>query len=214
MTSELSERELREQMAMQGRSLFERRFTHGSTGNISVRIRDGILITPTNSCLGNLDADRIAKVTFEGDHVAGDRPSKEAFLHLEMYRSRPQEVAVVHLHSTWSVAVSCLADIDPMDVLPPITAYQVMRVGACPLVPYYAPGDSMLADAVGRQARQARSMLLANHGPVVAGKSLSAAVASAEELEETAKLYLLLRGASTRFLDDAAVQDLRQRFPD
>ena len=131
-----------------------------------------------------------------------------------MYRLRPQEVAVVQLHSTWSVAVSCLADVDPEAVLPPITAYQVMRVGVCPLVPYYAPGDSMLAEADGRQARQARSMLLAKHEPVVAAKSLSAAVASAEELEETAKLFLILRVASTRFLDDAAVQDLRQWFPD
>lgn len=211
---EVDERDLREQMACQGRSLFERRFTHGSTGNVSVRVRDGILITPTNSSLGNLDPDRISKVTFAGEHVAGDPASKEAFLHLAMYRARPQETAVVHLHSTWSVAVSCLVDIDPADVLPPITAYQVMRVGTCPLVPYFAPGDAALADAVGRQAKGARTMLLANHGPVVAAKSLDAAVASAEELEETAKLFLMLRGSPTRFLDASAVSQLRERFPD
>ncbi|MGI9473791.1 MAG: 3-oxo-tetronate 4-phosphate decarboxylase [Rubripirellula sp.] len=210
----VSEREVREQIVNRSRSLFERRFTHGSTGNVSVRLADGILITPTNSSLGSLDPDRISKVRFTGEHVSGDKPSKEAFLHLAMYRSRPQESAVVHLHSTWSVAVSCLADVDPTNVLPPITAYQVMRVGACPLVPYFAPGDAMLADAVGKQAEHARSMLLANHGPVVAAKTLGAAVASAEELEETAKLFLMLRGLPTKYLDESAVTELRKKYPD
>ncbi|QDT07684.1 L-fuculose phosphate aldolase [Rubripirellula lacrimiformis] len=197
-----SERELREQMAARGRSLFERRFTHGSTGNLSVRLNDGILVTPTDSSLGSLAPDRIAKVSFDGEHLAGDRPSKEAFLHLSMYRSRPQEFAVVHLHSTYSVAVSCMAEIDPENVLPPITAYQLMRVGRCPLVPFYAPGDMELAAAVGEQAKTTRAMLLANHGPVIAGKSLAAAVAAAEELEETARLFLLLRGIPTRLVPD------------
>ncbi|TWU60330.1 L-fuculose phosphate aldolase [Rubripirellula tenax] len=198
---EWSEREVREQIADRGRSLFERRFTHGSTGNISVRIHDGILITPTDSSLGSLDPDRIAKVGFDGQHLAGDKPSKEAFLHLSMYRSRPNETAVVHLHSTYSVAVSCMAEIDPDNVLPAITAYQLMRVGRCPLVPFYAPGDMALADAVGKQAETTKAMLLANHGPVVAGNSLAGAIASVEELEETAKLFLLLRGIPTRFLE-------------
>ena len=205
---EYSERELRQQMAARARSLFDRRYTHGSTGNLSVRLRDGMLITPTNSSLGDLDPDRISKVSFSGEHLAGDQPSKEAFLHLSMYRARPDEAAVVHLHSTWSVAVSCLADVSSDNVLPPITAYQMMRVGRCPLVPYFAPGDMKLADAVGQYAENASAMLLANHGPVVAAGSLASAVASAEELEETAKLYLMLRGLPTRFLSDEAVRNL------
>lgn len=212
-TPHYSDRELREQMSAAARSLFERRFTHGSTGNISLRVADGILITPTNSSLGDLDPDRISKVDFSGEHIAGDKPSKEAFLHLAMYQSRPDDFSVVHLHSTWSVAVSCLADIDQEDVLPPITAYQVMRVGKCPLIPYFPPGDEELAVAVGQSAKTAKAMLLANHGPVVAARSLSAAVAAAEELEETAKLFLMLRGLSTRFLDAEAVAELNRRFP-
>jgi ribulose-5-phosphate 4-epimerase/fuculose-1-phosphate aldolase len=130
-----------------------------------------------------------------------------------MYQERPEERAVVHLHSTHSVAVSCLADIDPKDVLPPITAYYVMRIGKLPLVPYFRPGDAALAEAVRALARQHRAMLLANHGPVVAGKALDAAVYAAEELEETAKLYLLLQGARTRFLDPGQIADLNLHFP-
>ncbi len=209
----MSERDLREQIVMQGKSLFARRYTSGSSGNISVRLPDGILITPTNSSLGSLDADAISKVDWDGNHLSGEKPSKEAFLHLSMYRMRPREASVVHLHSTWSVAVSCLADIDPANVLPPITAYYVMRVGQLPLVDYYPPGDKTLADAVESLAASAHSLLLANHGPVVAGKSLEAAVNSIEELEETARLYLVLRDLPTRYLTEAQCEELRTLFP-
>ena len=162
----MSERELRERIAMHGKSLFDRGYTCGSSGNISVRLPDGILVTPTNSCLGRIDPDRIAKLRWSGDHVAGDAPSKEAFLHLAMYRSREKETAIVHLHSTSSVAVSSLEGIDERDVLPPITAYYVMRVGRLPLIPYFPPGDETLAEAVAKAAAEAHAMLLANHGPV------------------------------------------------
>jgi 3-dehydro-4-phosphotetronate decarboxylase len=209
----MSERELRERMADHGRSLFARGFGVGASGNLSVRLPDGILVTPTNTSLGRLDPERIAKVTWDGHAVSGDKPSKETFLHLAVYRERPADAAIVHLHSTYSVAVSCLADVDPADVLPPITAYYVMRVGTLPLVPYFPPGDVTLADAVAVQARRARSVLLANHGPVVAGADLDTAVASVEELEETAKLFLLLRHQPTRFLTAEQVTDLRRRFP-
>jgi 3-dehydro-4-phosphotetronate decarboxylase len=209
----MSERELREEIARHGQSLFGRRYTSGSSGNISVRVPDGILITPTNSSLGSLDADRISKVDWDGNHLSGDRPSKEAFLHLSMYRKRPREAAVVHLHSTWSVAVSCLADLNPQNVLPPITAYYVMRVGQLPLVEYFPPGDPQLATAVENRAEYSSSVLLANHGPVVAGKSLEAAVHSIEELEETARLYLILRNLPTKFLSEDQCQQLRERFP-
>ncbi|EMI43012.1 3-oxo-tetronate 4-phosphate decarboxylase [Rhodopirellula sp. SWK7] len=204
----MSERELRERIATQGQSLFDRGLTAGSSGNISVRLPDGMLITPTNSCLGRLDPDRITKIDNVGNVVAGDKPSKEAFLHHSMYQSRPGEQAIVHLHSTHSVAVSCLANINEQNVLPPITAYYVMRVGTLPLVPYFPPGDMKLAEAVERAAKLSHAVLLSNHGPVVAGGSLESAVNATEELEETAKLFLLLRNETTRFLTPQQVSDL------
>lgn len=209
----MSERELRERMAMHGRSLYDRGFTCGSSGNISVRLPDGILVTPTNSCLGRLDPERIAKLNFQGELLAGDKPSKEAFLHLSMYKVRERETAIVHLHSTYSVAVSCLANIDEQNVLPPITAYYVMRVGKLPLVPYFAPGDKDLAQAVEQFATDARAVLLANHGPVVAGADLDSAVNAVEELEETARLFLLVQDKPTRFLSQTQQAELLERFP-
>jgi 3-dehydro-4-phosphotetronate decarboxylase len=203
----------RETMAAYGRSMFERRLTFGSSGNISVKTDDGWLMTPTNVSLGDLDPARLSKLDGSGKHVSGDAPTKESFLHLAMYYERAGAGAVVHLHSTHSVAVSCLDGIDPEDVLPPITAYYVMRVGKLPLVPYYAPGDPTLAEAVGKVAAKHSAVLLANHGPVVAGSSLSAAVNAVEELEETARLYLLLHGRPTRYLTPDQVADLRKRFP-
>lgn len=207
-----TEREIREQIAMHGKSIFDRGLTAGSSGNISVRLPDGFLVTPTNSCLGRLDPDRISKIDSMGNLVSGDKPSKEAFLHHSVYDVRTAANSVVHLHSTHSVAVSVIADIDPEDVLPAITAYYVMRVGRLPLVPYFAPGDRELADAVRSFAANAHSMLLANHGPVVAGKSLDAAVNATEELEETAKLYLMLRSIPIVPLSQDQVDDLKQRF--
>ena len=209
----MSEASLRERIVRHGESLFMRGYGCGASGNISVLLDDGMLVTPTNSCLGRLDPARIAKLGPDGTHLSGDPPSKEAFLHQSMYRARPDTRAIVHLHSTCSVAVSCLADVDPADVLPPITAYYVMRVGRLPLIPYYRPGDRALAHAVHDAARSHHAVLLANHGPVVAGKALDAAVYAAEELEETAKLHLLLRGAPVRLLTDEQVADLREVFP-
>jgi ribulose-5-phosphate 4-epimerase/fuculose-1-phosphate aldolase len=209
----MNETQTRDAMARHGEALYLRRYAHGSSGNISARIEDGFLITPTNSCLGRLDPARISKVDFDGKHVAGDKPSKESFLHLAMYQERPSATGIVHLHSTHSVAVSCLCHKDEGDVLPPITAYYVMRIGKLPLLPYYRPGDMALADAVRACARRHHAMLLANHGPVVAGKSLDDAVYNAEELEETARLFLLLDGRKTRFLDGAQIAALQEAFP-
>ena len=209
----MSEAALREQIALFGESLFNRGYGCGSSGNISVRLDDGLLVTPTNSCMGRLDPARISKLDAGGQHLEGDKPSKEAFLHLAVYQERPEAQAVVHLHATHSVAVSCIEGLDPKDVLPPITAYYVMRVGKLPLVPYYRPGDKALADAVREIARSHHAMLLANHGPVVAGKALDAAVYSAEELEETAKLFLLLRNERVRLLTEEQLADLAEAFP-
>jgi len=209
----MSESLWREKIVALGRSMFQRGLTFGASGNISVKLVDGWLMTPTNVALGDLDPARLAKVGPDGGHLSGEAPTKEAMLHLAMYRERPGAAAVVHLHSTHSVAVSALADIDPSDVLPPITAYYVMRVGRLPLVPYFPPGDQGLAAAVGRLANKHHAVLLANHGPVVAGSSLEAAAGAIEELEETAKLYLLLQGHRTRFLTPEQVAALRERFP-
>jgi ribulose-5-phosphate 4-epimerase/fuculose-1-phosphate aldolase len=208
----VSEQLLRDQLVGHGRSLFERGYSCGTSGNLSARLEDGVLVTPTNSCLGRLDPARISKVSWDGELVAGDKASKEAFLHLAWYRSHPDDRAVVHLHSTYSVAVSCLADVDPGNLLPPITPYYVMRVGKLPVVPYYPPGDRGLADEIERLAPDCRAVLLANHGPVVGGASLDAAVAAAEELEEAAKLFLVLRREEFRCLTDEQCQELRQRF--
>jgi ribulose-5-phosphate 4-epimerase/fuculose-1-phosphate aldolase len=207
------EARLREEICRLGASIFARGLTAGSSGNISVRVADGFLMTPTNVSLGRLDPARLAKLDEDANLVSGDPPTKESFLHRAMYDERAKAGAVVHLHSTASVAVSCLAEIDPADVLPPITAYYVMRVGRLPLVPYFRPGDKGLAEAVRKLAGKHHAVLLANHGPVVAGTSLDAAANAVEELEETAKLFLLMRGMKTRFLTPEQVDELRAAFP-
>jgi ribulose-5-phosphate 4-epimerase/fuculose-1-phosphate aldolase len=209
----MTEAAVREAIVRFGRSLFERGLTFGSSGNISARLDDGWLMTPTNVALDRLDPARLARLGDDGRLLSGDAPTKESFLHIAMYRERATAKAVVHLHSTYSVAVSCLADVDAADVLPPVTAYYVMRVGALPLVPYYPPGDPDLAAAVRKLAGNHHAVLLANHGPVVAGDSLDAAVNAIEELEETAKLFLLLRQEKTRFLTTEQAADVRRRFP-
>ena len=203
----------REAICRLGASIFARGLTFGSSGNISVRLPEGgWLMTPTNASLGELDPARLSKLDADGRLVTGDAPTKESFLHRVMYEGRADAGAVVHLHATHSVAVSCLADVDPADVLPPITAYYVMRVGHLPLVPYFPPGDSKLAEAVRPLVGKHHAVLLANHGPVVAGTSLSAAAGAIEELEETARLFLLLQGHRTRFLTAQQVEELRARF--
>jgi 3-dehydro-4-phosphotetronate decarboxylase len=203
----------REEICSVGASLFQRGLTFGSTGNISVRLADGgWLMTPTNASLGALDPARLSLFDAGGRHIGGDAPTKEAFLHLAMYGQRADAGAVVHLHSTHSVAVSILADVDPADVLPPLTAYFIMRVGRLPLVPYFAPGDQALAKAVETLAGKHHAVLLANHGPVVAGSSLANAQYATEELEETAKLFLMLKSLPVRPLTAEQVDDLRRRY--
>lgn len=203
----------REAIVAAARSMHDRGLTHGSTGNISVRVDDGWLMTPTGASLGSLDPARLTRLNGNGERLSGDAPTKEAALHLAMYGARSACGAVVHLHATHSVAVSVLAEVDPQDVLPPLTAYYVMRVGRLPLIPFHAPGDAALADAVRERAGAHHAVLLANHGPVVAGSSLAAAVDAIEELEATARLYLLLRHERLRPLTAGQVAELRSRFP-
>jgi len=194
-------------------SLFARGFSVGSAGNISVRLPDGYLITPTNSCLGRLEPARLARLDAQFQHIAGDKPSKEVFMHRAFYMAREDAAAVVHLHSTMATAVACLQDVDPANPIPPLTPYFVMRVGRqMPIVPYYRPGDPAMEPAIHAAAQDARAVLLANHGPVVSGKTLTDAVYAAEELEEAAKLYLLLRGVSPCLLTPPQVDDLLTTF--
>lgn len=206
-----TESQLREEIAEHGRGLYDRAHAQGTSGNISARLEDGILVTPTNSCLGMIDPADVSKVDWQGRHIAGQKPSKEAFLHLLMYQQRPQDNAVIHLHATYSTAVSCCDGLDEADVLPPLTPYYVMKVGKLPLVPYFAPGDRELAEAVAASAKEHHAVLLANHGPVVSGPNLNVARHAFEELEETAKLFLLLQNLKTRPLTTDQVADLKRR---
>ena len=209
----MSENAERDSICRLAKSLFDRGLTIGSSGNISVRLDDGWLMTPTGSSMGNLDPNEISKLDLSGNLISGNNPTKESFLHIAMYDERPDSRAVVHLHSTHSVAVSCLADIDKKNVLPPITAYYVMKIGTLPLVPYFPPGDLNLAKAVKEMASDHHAVLLANHGPVVAGKTLEDAVYAIEELEETARLFLLLRDMKTQYLNENQVKTLTTLFP-
>jgi len=206
------EQELREQIVETGLNLYRRGLSPGSSGNISVRMEDGWLVTPTNSSLGNLNPGNLSKLDWDGNLLSGEKPSKEAFLHLAMYRKRPQSGAIVHLHSTFAAAVSCLDGLNSESCILPITPYFVMRVGKLPLLPYYRPGDKSLAQEIEKYATKHSSVLLANHGPVVAGTDLKSAMYAAEELEETSKLMLLLRGQPIRTLDTGQLKQLRETF--
>jgi 3-dehydro-4-phosphotetronate decarboxylase len=204
---------IREEICRFARSLFERGLTAGSSGNISVRLEDGgFIATPTNASLGHLDPARLSRLDGAGRLVSGDGPTKELPLHASLYDTRRGAGAVVHLHSTHSVAVSMLPGVDPRDALPPLTAYYVMRVGRTALIPYYRPGDPAVAEAIRGLAGRYSAVLLANHGPVVAGMTLEAAVYATEELEETAKLRLLLHGLNPRLLTRSQIEDLVRTF--
>jgi ribulose-5-phosphate 4-epimerase/fuculose-1-phosphate aldolase len=207
----MSEDEIRHLLVALAGSLFARGFSVGSAGNISVRLADGgYLITPTNSSLGRLDPARLSRLDSAFAHVGGDKPSKEVFMHRAFYRARTEAGAVVHLHSTMATALACLPG---GETVPPLTPYFVMRIGrALPLVPYYRPGDPAMEPAIAEAAANARAVLLANHGPVVSAATLTDAVYAAEELEEAAKLALLLRGQSARILTPAQVDDLLATF--
>ena len=204
---------LREAICRIGRSLNERGLITGSSGNISVRLKDGNwLATPTNKSLGFLDPSRLSRLDQKGRLLDGDAPTKELFLHSALYETRTDTAAIVHLHSTYAVALSMLPDLDATSVLPPITAYSLMRVGRLALIPYYRPGDPAVADAIRGLAGRYTSVLLANHGPVVAGKDLETAVYAIEELEETSKLALLVHGLNPRLLSPDQIRDLVKAF--
>ena len=208
------EAQLREDICLMAKSMFDRGLTGGASGNISARLSDGgLLVTPTGSSFGALDPAELSHFSTDMQLISGKPPTKEMPLHSAFYETRGAKTgAVVHLHSTHSVALSVLPEIDPDNVLPPITAYGVMRLGKVKLLPYFMPGDPAMGDAVRGLAGKRSAVLLANHGPVVAGKDLHAAVYAMEELEETARLTLLTRGMNPKLLSDAEVQGLVRKF--
>ncbi|MDE3079192.1 MAG: aldolase [Paracoccaceae bacterium] len=204
---------LRDEICRIARSLFDRGLTHGASGNISARLEDGgLLVTPTGSSFGTLDPARLSHFDATGRLVSGDGPTKEMPLHSAFYDTRTGTGAVVHLHSTHSVALSMLPDVDPDNVLPPLTPYAIMRLGKVQLLPVFLPGDPAMGEAVRGLAGRRSAVLLANHGPVVAGRTLEAAGHAIEELEETARLALLTRGLSPRLLSAAQVAAIVERF--
>lgn len=209
----MTEAELRSQMVRHARDLFEAGYSHGTSGNLSARLPDGgLLLSPTNVSLGALKADELTRLDPSGRHVDGLPGTKEAWLHQAVYRARPETGAVVHLHSTYGVALSCLSGCDPEDVLPPITPYSVMRLGRVARVEYARPGDASRAGAVEALARKHRAILLANHGPVVRGPDLASAVAATEELEQGARLLFILKGWPHDILTPDQVQELHDVF--
>jgi len=204
-----SESQLREEMVLLARSLFERGLTPGSTGNLSVRLDDGgFLMTPTNASFGFLDPVTLSRLDANGAWNGGDKPTKEAFLHLAMYRARAKTRSVTHLHSTYSVCLSCLAGLDPANLIPPLTPYLQMRVGRVALVAYRRPGDESLGAEVEQLAKSYNGIVIANHGPLVAGRTLRDAVFAMEELEESARLNFLLRGQAVNLLSQAQLDEL------
>jgi ribulose-5-phosphate 4-epimerase/fuculose-1-phosphate aldolase len=208
----MTEADLRADIVWWGRSLFDRGLTSGTSGNISVRCGDGFLATPTNSCLGRLDAGRLSRLDGDWRLLDGDPPTKEIALHRPFYAANPGNGAVVHLHSTHATALSCRADIDTADAIRPVTPYVVMRLGVVPVLPYARPGSDVLEPRLHELAASHAGVLLGNHGPIVAGRNLTAAVSAIEELEEAAKMAHLLRDLPVRYLTTAEIAELHHHF--
>lgn len=209
----MNESDIRNQLVLHGKYLSSRGYSPGTSGNLSVRLADGYLMTPTNSSLGKLSSERLSRLDASGDHIDGDKPSKEVIVHLAMYRQRPAAGAVVHLHSPYCTAVSCLDGLDPDNTLPPLTPYYIMRIGRLPLLPYFRPGDIALAAAVEKRAADSHALLFAHHGMIVCERELKEAVAAAEEVEETARLFMLVKGQPYRQLTAEQVAELEKTFP-
>lgn len=204
---------LREQICLLAKSMFDRGLTGGSTGNISARTTDGgLLVSPTGTSFGRLDPGRLSHFNAQGVLIDGDPPTKEMPLHTAFYDTRSTAGAVVHLHSCHSVALSMMPDTDADNFLPPLTPYGIMKLGRVKLLPFFMPGDPGMGDAVRGLAGKRSAVMLANHGPVVAGKDIEAACNAIEELEDTARLAMMTRGMNARALSDDQVQAVVTKF--
>lgn len=208
----------RREICRVGKSLFDRGYAHSTAGNISVRTDEGFLITPTDACLGFMEPEQIAFVDLQGQLISGAPASKTLSLHQAIYRADPEARCVIHTHSTHLVALTLTGVWKPDDIIPPVTPYYVMKVGHVPLVPYHRPGDpevakrvaAMIGEAV-RADKPLRAVMIERLGPNVWHRSLSAAMAALEELEETAKLWLL-SGRTVDPLTEEAIAELKQNF--
>ncbi|MBN7783606.1 aldolase [Ponticoccus gilvus] len=208
-----AEARLREQLCLLAKSLYDRGLTHGSTGNISARTPDGgLLVSPTGSSFGRLDPGRLARFDAAGQHIDGDRPTKEMPLHTAFYDTRGTAGAVVHLHSCHSVALSLLPGVDEDNFLPAFTPYGIMQLGRVKLLPFFVPGDPAMGQAVRGLAGKRSAVMLANHGPVVAARDVEAACNAIEELEATARLALMTRGMGAEPLTGGQVRAVVNTF--
>ena len=208
-----NEAHLREQVCILAKSMFDRGLTGGSTGNISARTEDGgLLVSPTGTSFGRLDPGRLSRFDATGILVDGDKPTKEMPLHTAFYDTRSTAGAVVHLHSCHSVALSMMPDVDEDNFLPPLTPYGIMKLGKVKLLPFFMPGDPAMGEAVRGLAGKRTAVMLANHGPVVAGKDIEAACNAIEELEDTSRLAMMTRGLNPRMLTQAEQQALITKF--
>lgn len=209
----MTESQLRETICLLAKSMFDRGLTGGSTGNISARTEDGgLLASPTGTSFGRLDPARLSRFDANGQHIDGDAPTKEMPLHSAFYDTRSTAGAVVHLHSCHAVALSMMPDVDPDHFLPPLTPYGIMKLGKVKLLPFFLPGDPAMGEAVRGLAGKRSAVMLANHGPVVAGKDIEAACNAIEELEDTARLAMLTRGLSPQMLTEAEVKAVVDKF--
>lgn len=209
----MTETKLRELICLLAKSMFDRGLTYGSTGNISARTEDGgLLVSPTGTSFGRLDPDRLSRFDASGQHISGDAPTKEMPLHTAFYDTRSAAGAVVHLHSCHAVALSMAPDADADNFLPPLTPYGIMKLGKVKLLPFLLPGDPAMGEAVRGLAGKRSAVMLANHGPVVAGKDVEAACNAIEELEDTARLALLTRSFTPNALSAADVKGLVTKF--
>lgn len=209
----MTETQLREQICLLAKSMFDRGLTGGSTGNISARTEDGgLLVSPTGTSFGRLDPARLSRFDSTGALIGGDAPTKEMPLHAAFYDTRSSAGAVVHLHACHSVAWSMMPEVDEDNFLPPLTPYAIMKLGKVKLLPFFLPGDPAMGDAVRGLAGKRAAVMLANHGPVVAGKDVEAACNAIEELEDTARLAILMRGYDARALSPEQVQNLVTKF--
>ena len=209
----MTESQLREMICLLAKSMFDRGLTGGSTGNISARTEDGgLLVSPTGTSFGRLDPGRLSRFDANGQHIDGDAPTKEMPLHSAFYDTRSSAGAVVHLHSCHAVALSMMPDADTDNFLPPLTPYGIMKLGKVKLLPFFLPGDPAMGDAVRGLAGKRSAVMLANHGPVVAGKDIEAACNAIEELEDTARLAMLTRGLSPQMLTEAEVKAVVDQF--
>ena len=209
----MTETKLRETICLLAKSMFDRGLTGGSTGNISARTEDGgLLVSPTGTSFGRLDPARLSRFDADGNFVSGDQPTKEMPLHSAFYDTRSTAGAVVHLHSCHSVALSMMPDVDPDNFLPPMTPYSIMKLGKVTLLPFFMPGDPAMGDAVRCLAGKRSAVMLANHGPVVAGKDIEAACNAIEELEDTAKLAIMMRGYEAKMLTPEQINAVVTQF--